>query len=394
MRFIFYLLPCLLNIVSGLLFFITAKRAADADVPSLAVTATLSIWAVIYAASSFIAGRYTTRENAVKTLFVSQFILLLSLAGLLLTPSVKLQYLYLLGCGCGLGLFFTPFQAVVKLFEDVEISAATFSRSAAKYTFSWSFGQGTGPLLAGVIWGMFDPVNGWKYCYMITIGIVLFDLVSLISMQKFIRRKLAISATSENTPANTSSEMESTQLPDIMKAVWILCIGGFLAISVLRSYLPDYATKVLNLPTSAQGIALALISLVQAFVALACCKSQRWQFRPIPMFAAMLLGCGALLLAAFSASSWAIYLAAAMFGIFTGLLCFMMTYHALANAAKSARYAAGNETIVGGTAVLAPLAAGAIADFMAPQTPFYLLIGAMLISAVIYCRKIWQYRNF
>jgi hypothetical protein len=49
---------------------------------------------------------------------------------------------------------------------------------------------------------------------------------------------------------------------------------------------------------------------------------------------------------------------------------------------------------VGGTAVLAPLAAGAIADFMAPQTPFYLLIGAMLISAVIYCRKIWQYRNF
>ena len=58
MRYIFYLLPCLLNIVSGLLFFITAKRAADADVPSLAVTATLSIWAVIYAASSFIIGKY------------------------------------------------------------------------------------------------------------------------------------------------------------------------------------------------------------------------------------------------------------------------------------------------------------------------------------------------
>ena len=49
MRFIFYLLPCLLNSVSGLLFFITAKRAADANVSSLAVTATLSIWAIIYA---------------------------------------------------------------------------------------------------------------------------------------------------------------------------------------------------------------------------------------------------------------------------------------------------------------------------------------------------------
>ena len=394
MRFIFYLLPCLLNIVGGLLFFITAKRAADADVPSLAVTATLSIWAIIYAASSFIVGKYTTKANAVKILFISQIILLLSLAGLLFTPSVKLQYLYLLGCGCGLGLFFTPFQAVVKLFEDVEISAETFSRSAAKYTFSWSFGQGTGPLLAGVIWGMFDPVNGWKYCYMITIGIVLFELVSLISMQKFIRRKLAMASTAENVSSGDQSANSNMQLPDIMKPVWILCIGGFLAISVLRSYLPDYATKVLALPTSAQGIALALISLVQAFVALACRSSRRWQFRPLPMFSAVLLGCAALLLAAFTTTGWAIWLAAALFGIFTGLLCFMMTYHALANADKSARYAAGNETIVGGTAVLAPLAAGAIADFMAPQTPFYLLIAAMLIAAIVYCRKIWQYRKF
>ena len=394
MRFIFYLLPCLLNIVGGLLFFITAKRAADANVPSLAVTATLSIWAIIYAASSFIVGKYTTKANAVKILFISQIILLLSLAGLLLTPSVKLQYLYLLGCGCGLGLFFTPFQAVVKLFEDVEISAATFSRSAAKYTFSWSFGQGTGPLLAGVIWGLFDPVNGWKYCYMITIGIVLFELVSLIGMQKFIRRKLTMTAGEENVSAAASGEVETTQLPDIMKPVWILCIGGFLAISVLRSYLPDYATKVLALPTSAQGIALALISLVQAFVALACRSSRRWQFRPLPMFSAVLLGCAALLLAAFSYNALTIWLAAALFGIFTGLLCFIMTYHALANADKSARYAAGNETIVGGTAVLAPLAAGAIADFMAPQTPFYLLIAAMLIAAIIYCRKIWQFRKF
>ena len=53
MKYLFYLLPGLLNVVMGLFFFITAKRLADAGASALAVTATMPMWALIYAASSF-----------------------------------------------------------------------------------------------------------------------------------------------------------------------------------------------------------------------------------------------------------------------------------------------------------------------------------------------------
>ena len=59
-----------------------------------------------------------------------------------------------------------------------------------------------------------------------------------------------------------------------------MAFGGFLAIAVLRSYLPDFATKELHFPTSSQGIMLALVSIVQALVALCCCKAKRFPFKP------------------------------------------------------------------------------------------------------------------
>ncbi|MBO5689463.1 MAG: MFS transporter [Lentisphaeria bacterium] len=394
MKYLFYLLPGVLNLVIGLFFFITAKRMADANLSSLAVTATMPMWALIYALSSFTVGKYCTRQNAVKILFVSQVILLFSMLGLLFTPAVKLQYLWLLVSGLGTGLFFTPFQTVVKLFEKVEISPETFSKSAATYVFSWSFGQGCGPMVAALVWGAFDPVNGWKYCYVINILVVIWVLVSLIFMQKFIRRRLQEIGDSATESADAAASASSTGLPDVMKSAWILAFGGFLAIAVLRSYLPDYATKVLHFPTSAQGIMLALVSIVQAFMALCCFRAKRFPFKP---WAGLFTGgcaCIALGMLIFCTSNIAAWGATALFGVFSGVFCFNLTYHALANYTKSAQYAAVNETIVGGTAVFAPIAAGLIADHTTAQMPFYMLIAILIITTGIFCKQTWQYRNF
>lgn len=392
MKYIFYLLPCLLNVVMGLFFFITAKRMADADLSSLAVTATLPMWALIYAASSFIIGKYANKNNAVKILFVSQVILLSSMLGLLFIPSVKLQYFWLLASGLGTGLFFTPFQTVVKLFEKVELSQETFSRSAAIYTFSWSFGQGVGPLLAALIWGLFDPENGWKYCYMINIAIVIAVLLTLCLMRKFINKRLAETMDAVNTDKSDATQLPV--LPDIMKSVWILAVGGYLALAALRTYLPDYATKCMNLPTYSQGMMLALLSIVQAFTALTCFKVRKFPFNPLSGLASGFCAILALGILSFCSGSVSAWTAAMIFGIFSGVFCFNMTYHALANYTKSARYAAGNETLVGATSVLAPLAAGVLADATSARMPFYVLTTILLVTALIFCIRTWQYRKF
>ncbi|MBR2357635.1 MAG: MFS transporter [Lentisphaeria bacterium] len=392
MKYLFYLLPGLLNVVMGLFFFITAKRMADAGLSSLAVTATMPMWALVYAATSFIIGKFANKNNAVKILLISQFILLGSVVGLLITPSVKLQYFYLIGSGLGTGLFFTPFQVIVKLFEKVEISAETFARSAATYTFSWSFGQGCGPMIAAMVWGAFDPVNGWKYCYMITIAIVILVMISLIFMQKFIAGRLR--EESQTTPDAGQCQSNALQLPDLMKATWVLAIGGYLVIAAIRVYLPDYATKIIALPTSTQGLILALVSIVQALVALACWKVRKFPFRPWGGLATAGGAIASLLIFAFCSSGTAYMLAAVLLGCFSGIYCFNMTYHALANYTKSARYAAGNETIVGGMSVFAPIAAGVISDASTARMPFYVLAAILIITAIFYCRMTWKYRKF
>ena len=394
MKYLFYLLPGLLNLVMGLFFFITAKRMADANLSSLAVTATMPMWALIYAVSSFIIGKYATRSNAVKIIFVSQMILLVSMLGLLFSPAVKLQYLWLLLSGLGTGLFFTPFQTVVKLFEKVEVSPETFAKSASTYVFSWSFGQGCGPMAAALVWGAFDPVNGWKYCYVINIFIVLWVLISLIFMQKFINKRLAETIPLPDPAPAAAGEVNTTGLPDVMKSAWVLAFGGFLAIAVLRSYLPDFATKELHLPTSSQGIMLALISIVQALVALCCFRARRFPFKPWAGLFTGVCACAALAILALCTTSIAAWGAATLFGIFSGVFCFNLTYHALANYTKSAQYAAVNETIVGGTAVFAPIAAGLTADYSTPQMPFYILIAILIITTTVFCKQTWQYRNF
>ena len=183
MKYIFYLLPGLLNIVISLLYFITTKRMADAHAPTLAVTAMIPTWALSYTIASFFIGRFTTRSNAVRITLASQIILLASIAGLIFSSSVNMQFIWMAGSGIGTGLFFVPFQAVVKLFEKKENAQDTFARSTSIYTVSWSSGQAVGPLVAAVLWGSFDQQNGWKYCYLLNMLIVIMVIVSLVMMQ-------------------------------------------------------------------------------------------------------------------------------------------------------------------------------------------------------------------
>ncbi len=399
MKYLFYLLPGLLNVVLGLLFFITAKRMADVGASSLAVAATTPMWALVYALTSFAVGRILNRRNAVKILIVSQLLLLGALSGMLLAPGLKAQYFWLLLCGLGTGLFFAPFQAVVKLFEKNEISLDTFARSTAIYTFSWSFGQALGPTVAALVWGAFAIQDGWRYCYMINIGIVLLVIGCLLLMNHFIRNRLAElpSPAREETVAAAATDPATVRAaghPDLMLSAWILGCGGFLVLPIMRVYLPDYGTKILHFPTATLGIVIAFISFAQALTALSFIRARRWPYHPYVGGLGALCGILALLMFGLSGSVAVWSAGAILLGVFSGICCFNFTYHALANAEKSARYAAVNETIVGSTSVFAPLGAGLLADHTNAIMPFFAAVLAVAIAMIGHVSLTWKYRKY
>ena len=380
---LFNLLPGLVNIITGLLMFISAKRMAESGANSFMIAATMTMWALFYALTAFGLGFVLTKRNAVRVLLAGQTVLLVSLLGLMLVPGVTAQYFWLAGTGIGTATFFTAFQAVVKLFGKEEYALESVVRKTAVYTMSWSFGLATGPLLAAFVWGLFSPENGWRYCYAITVGMVLFNIISLTLMNRFVKARLAELGEADGKPASPVIPPEQAGLPDLIIASWGAAILSGSVVAMMRTQIPDYCTNVLKWDTYKQGIILALISYAQAFAGLACWKARTWQYRPWVFGITAAGGIGALAVFLFS-QSWSAYLISALLlGIFYGVFYFTSTFHALINPEKSARYAAGNETIVGMTSTLAPILAGLSAMWFGASFPFVLGI-ALLAGAALF----------
>ena len=89
--------------------------------------------------------------------------------------------------------------------------------------------------------------------------------------------------------------------------------------------------------------------------------------------------------------SWPVYLAGAcLLGFFYGIYYFTFTFHALINPLKSARYAAGNETIVGMTSTFAPILAGLLAMQCGAKFPFWLGVGLAAAAGLFFFWKVRQ----
>ncbi len=397
MRIIFYLLPCVMNIIIGLFFFITMRRLAASGADSFAVAGTMAVWAFVYAIVSALLGAVQQKGNATKFILAGEGILVLSMIGFLLFPGMSMQYVWLFVSGIGTAMFFAPFQVIVKMLDGKESSRGTVPRTAAFYTFSWSFGFASGPFIAALIWGLLSPETGWRTCYKINILLVLIVSCFVWFLHCFIRRKNADqdSAAEFHDDAAAAGKDSGTpeKLPDLAYLGWIVAGTGFVTIAMLRTQIP-YRCNLLEMSTAQQGIILAAVSYVQAFLALSLWKSRRWMYHPFPIAFAALCGLCALLLFTFT-QSYPLYVAAGLlYGCYSGAFCFFFTYHSMANPEKSHRYVAVNEVIVGSTSVFAPLGAGILADVTGDSAaPF--LVGAVLIFLAVLCQiaATWRYRH-
>jgi MFS family permease len=381
-RFLVYLFPTMMDLMLSTVMFVVAVRFSESGASALVVVSIGAVWAVIYSLCSQVAGRLVTPRNAAAMICSASLLAGLIALGLIVFPSLKLQYMWIGLMGLATAFFFIPFMIFMKDMESGR--SGGLARATALYTFSWSMGMASGPFIVGLIWGKFAPEYGWKYCYMLNI---LFSLVIAIGIWPI--RKIVKAASKEHVDKEEVVENEYAKMPDLAWMGWLAAIGCFISVAILRTLFP-YQASLLAIPKIHQGSILALASYSQAFTGLFLISSRFWMYKTVPV--AIFGICGVIGLVLFGVGTVPItfYIGALIFGIYTGAFSFYLVFHSLVHPEHSARYLSVNETIVGITGMISPVIGGLVAGSVNVGMPYFacgVLVMLIIIIKVIVSRR-------
>lgn len=384
-RILAYFVPFAINFLNGGFFFITAHRFAEAKFPATTVGAAVTAWGIAYCLVTLLIGRIAKVYNALGLILAGGILLVVTSGGFIFTFYFNLywQFVWLLAAGCGAALFCTPFQLLAKSIESGESAAASAPvKATAFYTFTWSTGFASGPLA-------FARLSA-KTGFLITLILALAVTVSVLLIAILNRKRGAedIKPPSESTESPTSNALKFSLKTFTILAIlgWIVGGLGTITVSQIRTMFPKRGEE---LAISRDHIAyvLALVSYVQAFTALALCKSKCWMWKRLP--ALLMSGCGiaGLLLFALAGALPLFYLAALLYGIYSGCLYFYLVYHSLAHPVRSGFFVAGNEVIVGITSMVSPLLGGLLADCTGFTGAAFIFAAVMTFAA--FCAQLF-----
>ena len=366
MRNLIYLFPLVMDIIVGGVLFIAAYRFSEANVPGWMVGATMAAWAVIYTALALTSGFVIKPEKSHKVLIGSCIGIALVSAGFLIFDGLYTQFLWLILTGCCGALFFTPFQMYMKRY--IPDGKSGIVHSTALYTGSWSMGFALGPILFGLL----EPKTAFVCC--IVSGVLMAAGFCILELLPSLRTKQA-----EALPQETSAKTtDYSRFPDMVWMGYLVGGIGCIVISVVRTMGPFRGVKVLELSREEMGLVIAALSFVQSFVGYMLYFSRDWMYRKFPGFLLNGFGIAALLCFALCNTFTGFMIAALLFGIYSGCFFFFFVFHSLVHPTKSARYVAGNETIVGASGVIGPLLSGAL---ITPASSHWIFIAGAIMTA-------------
>lgn len=247
MRILALFLPCCLNILSSLVFFISTSRIQQESNNPVLATSALAVWAVLYTITSFVLSRFQNMKNAVWIIEISLALLVLDMFALTVFSSLNMQFIWLIISGVCCAGFFAPFQLFFKQINIAEQDPSV-GHQTSLYLFAWSFGFASGNLLAAWLWGVIDPENGWRICYIISALLMIFVLGSVEICRRYTGRKSAVILYDENKKSGEQSILSSRDIaveencekqyavpPKLMNVMFLLGVAGCLTVAVIRS---------------------------------------------------------------------------------------------------------------------------------------------------------------
>lgn len=376
MKNLIYLFPLIMDIVVGGILFIAAYRFSEANVAGWLVGATMAVWAVIYTLLAFASGYWVKPEKSHKVLIGSSCVMALVSLGALVFDGLYTQFLWLILTGACGAMFFSPFQMYMKRF--IPDGKSGIVHSTALYTGSWSLGFALGP----VLFGLLTMKAAYQTCVYLSLAMVL----GFILLEIFYRKDRSTAAETQVQ----SQDADYSRFPDMVWMGYLVGGVGCVVIAFVRTMGPFRGVQVLNLSKEEMGLVIAAVSFMQSMTGYLLYFSREWMYRKLPGFLLNCCGMAALLCFAFGNNFVSFLTAALLCGIYSGSFFFFFVFHSLVHPTKSARYVAGNETIVGATGVIGPLLGGA---FITPASSHWVfIVGAVFVLIALAGQQIMLHR--
>ncbi|MBQ9786559.1 MAG: hypothetical protein IJW33_00120 [Lentisphaeria bacterium] len=346
-----YFVPFAINFLNGGFFFITAFRFAKENCSGIVVGSATAAWGIAYCLITMIVGKLVKPANALKFILAGGVTLMITALGFIIFNGLYTQFLWLVCAGIGAAMFCTPFQLLAKAIESGGKTPGTVSATAF-YTMTWSSGLATGPLA----FARLSETAGFIITFILALAVTL----SVIIIARLLRNeeKGAVENVEENLPEQLFSTRDYDKLAILG---WIVGGLGTLTVCQIRSMWPKHG-EFLNISKEHIAYILALVSYTQALTALLLCRSKSWMWKKLPALLMTIPAVISLLLFAFAESVGFFYLAAVIYGIYSGVFYFYLVYHSLSHPTRSRFFVAGNEIIVGVVNLIAPVVGGFTVD--------------------------------
>ncbi|MBR7155718.1 MAG: hypothetical protein IKD22_02680 [Lentisphaeria bacterium] len=374
-KLISYIIPVMLNFVFGTILFIVVQRLSEAGVNEFIKGLPLTIWAGVYGALNVVIGKLVTVKNAHRFIMFAGMLVCLCALGIILVPAQNMLFVWMALVGAAFACYCVPFQLFAKGLESSSGSSsslAAVSKTAGRYTASWSIGLACGPLVSGF------SVTGGLYTCMAT-GLLIALGISFAAAHMPAAESGA--ADDNSQAADSDIPAKKSAIPDLALLGWIVGGIGTFGISHIRTRLQPLG---LANGLSAQALATMLfsVSAVQSLTAFALSLiSVRWQFRRLPALLAG--GIGVLTLLVFSRAELAnyFYFAAAAYGIYTGVFYYYFVFYSLSHPTRASIYTGINEAVVSCNSIISPIIGGFMAT-ISLTCPF-LISGLLTAGATV-----------
>jgi MFS family permease len=386
-----YVLPALVDMALALVLFVGTVRAVKLGGDATRAAAVLAVWSLVYVVACPLVGRRVTAGNARRFLLAGCGLLALSCGLLALSAGLGAMLVWVGVCAVACALFFPAFQVFMKDVDSAGGRSAAYSTGL--YTFSWSTGFACGPFVAGFLMKLGAPSEaggegpGWRYAFLFGAAVCLLMSAGVAWAFRHQAGRSIAAARPPDAPASACYESR----PDLAWLGWVGAGAGFVALAIVRAIFPVRAMGApVNLAEGALGSVFFMLSMAQALMGLALMRSRFWMYRARPVAAFAAAGVGGILCFGFGGTLAVFLVGAALFGVYTGAFCFYMVFHAIVHPRRAGHYVAINESLVGITGFVAPLAAGAMSDAWGLHVPY---LAAVALTVAVTLFQVRVHRN-